>query len=549
MAIDTRTLILEYICPGIGVVLATLMFLAPYKDVQKAIKAGSLGELNALPWVFMLGNCTGWILYSFLRQDYFLFAGNITGLIVSVWYNLSASNLLFKQQVAQLPDIINVVDLEERSGDTGQRTSSKESMDADKQQRMSAIDENKEMSNHGKAANYEFNHELPNNLNESQSSISKDEHSSKGMMRGMPPITELPVFYKPPVHDYRVMAMTLLWITVFSVIGFGEDISPNGKELTVGTVTNLCLVFFYGAPLSSIAIVLKTRNTATLHVPTMFTNTASSVFWGVYGLAVMDFFVLVPNLVGAALGFIQIALYLTYPRVETITVPVITAAIPAAGGTVGEGATEMEVVQLQLHDVSTPDLLHNTGINELSNNPLAVEYAIPTDENGNVDPNVTTLHKRKISMEGISGVHVPNTENPLVLQYSSPTIPLAPATDAESSFQPPASPTPLLSVPDIDRPPVGIGLLHRRTSSRNAGILGEAFLGTPNHQVSNNSGAIFPATATVASVHHRRILSNSGDNTFSLAGIFAGDTENVSTTTVTLHRRVHSSSIGNEHED
>jgi uncharacterized protein with PQ loop repeat len=68
MAIDARTLILEYICPGIGVALATLMFLAPYKDVQKAIKAGSLGELNPLPWVFMLGNCTGWILYSFLRR-------------------------------------------------------------------------------------------------------------------------------------------------------------------------------------------------------------------------------------------------------------------------------------------------------------------------------------------------------------------------------------------------------------------------------------------------------------------------------------------------
>jgi solute carrier family 50 protein (sugar transporter) len=52
---DARTIILEYICPGIGVVLATQMFLAPYKDVQKAIRSGSLGELNPLPWVFMLG--------------------------------------------------------------------------------------------------------------------------------------------------------------------------------------------------------------------------------------------------------------------------------------------------------------------------------------------------------------------------------------------------------------------------------------------------------------------------------------------------------------
>lgn len=50
---DAGTIILEYVCPAVGVVLATQMFLAPYRDVQKAIKAGSLGELNPLPWVFM----------------------------------------------------------------------------------------------------------------------------------------------------------------------------------------------------------------------------------------------------------------------------------------------------------------------------------------------------------------------------------------------------------------------------------------------------------------------------------------------------------------
>jgi hypothetical protein len=50
---DAGTIILEYVCPAVGVVLATQMFLAPYRDVQMAIKAGSLGELNPLPWVFM----------------------------------------------------------------------------------------------------------------------------------------------------------------------------------------------------------------------------------------------------------------------------------------------------------------------------------------------------------------------------------------------------------------------------------------------------------------------------------------------------------------
>lgn len=65
---DAGTIILEHVFPAVGVILATQMFLAPYKDVQKAIRAGSLGELNPLPWVFMLGNCAGWISYSFLTR-------------------------------------------------------------------------------------------------------------------------------------------------------------------------------------------------------------------------------------------------------------------------------------------------------------------------------------------------------------------------------------------------------------------------------------------------------------------------------------------------
>jgi solute carrier family 50 (sugar transporter) len=494
----------------------------------------------------------------YFLQDFFLFAGNITGLVVSIWYNLSASNLLFKQQVAQLPDIINVVDLEERSGYTeGEGLSSRDMKEQEKQlQRksvMSAIDEDKEMSQHGKANEHLLN-DLPNNVDEShRSSVSKASQETSGANKGMLPITELPVFYKPPEHDYRVMAMSLLWIVTFSVIGFGDAISTTSKELIVGTITNLCLVFFYGAPLSSIAIVLRTHNTATLHVPTMFTNTASSVFWGVYGLAVFDYFVMVPNLVGAALGLSQIVLYLTYPRIETMTVPVITAAVPAAGGAIGDGPTEMEVVQLQLHDLSTPDLLHNTGINEMSNNPLAVEYTIPTDEHGNVDSNVTTLHKRQISMEGISGVLEPNAENPLILQYASPSDQITNSFDGDSSNVPPSSPilAPAQFNQDVEIAPIGVGLLHRRTSSRNTGLLNDANLGTANRQVSNTAGgtSLFPANATVASVHHRRILSNSGENHFSLAGIFSGDNDNVITTTATLHRRVHSSSIGNEHED
>ena len=495
-----------------------------------------------------------------------MFAGNVTGLIVSIWYNLSASNLLFKQQVAQLPDVINVVDFDERSGDTATSSSgrgaSKEMEDNDVEKQtppdspkkyrppskmMSAIEEDKERQDT----------EIPKELDSSGRSDEEDKSVKEldnsgrsNASNGGPPITELPVFYKPPTHDYRVMAMAMLWIIVFSVLGFANVITPTGRELIVGVTTNLCLVFFYGAPLSSIAIILRTRNTATLHVPTMVTNTASSVFWGIYGLAVMDFFVMVPNLLGACLGFAQIALYMIYPRQEMVTVPVITAAVPAAGAELGDGSTEMEVVQLQLHDVMSPsagvDVLNNTGINDTANNPLNVQYEVPTDENGNVDPNVTTLHKREISLDGVSGVHVPSTQNPLVLQYSGAATGMSEGT---SEIHPPSStPDPVpISEPQLEPPAPSIGLLHRRQSSRNGGLTS----GIGARDVSNDSAlaASSGLNTHVASVHHRRVLSNA-DTGFSLAGIFASNNDAATTTTATLHRRVVSNSMdSNQHED
>jgi solute carrier family 50 protein (sugar transporter) len=63
---DARVIILEYICPTLGMIVANQMFFAPYRDVQKAIARGSLGDLNPLPWAFMLGNCCGWCIYAFL---------------------------------------------------------------------------------------------------------------------------------------------------------------------------------------------------------------------------------------------------------------------------------------------------------------------------------------------------------------------------------------------------------------------------------------------------------------------------------------------------
>ena len=88
------------------------------------------------------------------------------------------------------------------------------------------------------------------------------------------------------------------------------------RQWIVGILVNLNLVFFYGAPLSTIATVLQTKNSASIHLWTMMTNTGNGAFWTAYGLAVDDSFVSVPNGLGTLLGVIQMIFCMTFPRTQ-----------------------------------------------------------------------------------------------------------------------------------------------------------------------------------------------------------------------------------------
>lgn len=231
----SATIFLEYVCPTLGVVIGSYMFYAPVRDVQNAVARGSLGDLNPLPWAFMLGNCAAWVLYSILIRNFFVFVGNLPGLLLSVWLNLAASKVLYMQQQGFVP-----VSSSTPSSEQGQ--------------------------------------------------------------------------FKPPNHDYWVMGIVTAWMGVVSVVGFGDSISLDTKRLIVGLGANINLSFFYGAPLSTILKVMKERNTASIHLLTMAANTANGIFWGAYGLAVLDYYIFIPNGMGALMGFVQFALYMTLPR-------------------------------------------------------------------------------------------------------------------------------------------------------------------------------------------------------------------------------------------
>lgn len=117
----------------------------------------------------------------------------------------------------------------------------------------------------------------------------------------------------PAPHETMVMMIVIVWTVIVGIVGLA-NLTASTSELVVGICVNINLFFFYGAPLSSFITVCRDRNSASIHIWTMITNTLNSCFWTAYGLAIGDPFIYVPNGIGAGLGFVQAALVLLFPR-------------------------------------------------------------------------------------------------------------------------------------------------------------------------------------------------------------------------------------------
>ena len=120
-------------------------------------------------------------------------------------------------------------------------------------------------------------------------------------------------FVSMTMHEKVLAGLVLSWSILTSIILF-IPISKSERELAVAITVNLNVVFFYGAPLSVIRTVIETRNTGSIHVPTVVLNTANGAFWAAYGLGVEKPLITAPNAIGAILGFATLFLFVVFPK-------------------------------------------------------------------------------------------------------------------------------------------------------------------------------------------------------------------------------------------
>ncbi|KAG7351533.1 sugar efflux transporter [Nitzschia inconspicua] len=314
MTQSASSIILEYVCPCAGMIIANIMFAAPFQDLQTAVRLGDIGSLNCTPWAFMLGNCFGWVLYGILRNNFWVYFANAPGLLMSLWLNLGAVKLLYQKHHSTAIRSSLVLYLQQHQ----QQQQQQEDDDDQPQQPISA-------------SVFDTSPSFPTvtgTFLRSAATTTKDWANIVWQVTSQ-------TTPAPTPHERLVLVIATIWMAVASLVGFAgstnliqwndndnavidtepdESSTPTIIVSIVGYVVNFNLVFFYGAPLSTIWTVLKQRNTASIHIPTMVTNTLNGSFWLAYGLAVSDAFIYVPNGLGAALGAIQVVLLILFPR-------------------------------------------------------------------------------------------------------------------------------------------------------------------------------------------------------------------------------------------
>jgi len=281
---DWQNIVFEYVCPVGGCFLASSVFAAPINDLNHALRMGSLGNLNTTPWAVMTGNCLGWCAYSYYTADPFVLASNLPGLILSLWLNIGACKLQYLEQVRAIHHEDDIP----ADGHDG--------LDAD----------------HRKPTTTERRNRTSTVLTSSPQDI---------------------VLFSI-VGLWAILLTCLRWL---SGLLQQQGVYVWGSRSVVGIFVNINLIFFYGAPLQTMKMVLETRTSDSIHTPTVTMNVINAVFWMSYGLARDDVIIYGPNGVGLVLGIGQVALCCIYPKLLQCVV-----SMPGSAG--GEETEEFRSV-------------------------------------------------------------------------------------------------------------------------------------------------------------------------------------------------------------
>jgi len=123
----------------------------------------------------------------------------------------------------------------------------------------------------------------------------------------------------PHLNQRQTRTFTVILLAGLLIPNIGAAVAfigvdgPTGKSV-MGWTCVIILVAFYSSPLTSMAQVIKTKDSSTIAVPLAVAALLNSAFWVIYGLFIADAFVWAPNAIGAVTAIVQLSLCIIYRR-------------------------------------------------------------------------------------------------------------------------------------------------------------------------------------------------------------------------------------------
>ncbi|KAG8183639.1 hypothetical protein JTE90_005627 [Oedothorax gibbosus] len=122
---------------------------------------------------------------------------------------------------------------------------------------------------------------------------------------------------------YKQLSTALLIIGIlyiFTTFYLEDDVARNVSGLTSCTAG----VIFMASPLATVAHVVKTKSVESLPFWMIFCTFVMGTLWLCYGVLTNDYFVQVPNFLGAVLALSQLCLFAMYSNRKPTYVPLST---------------------------------------------------------------------------------------------------------------------------------------------------------------------------------------------------------------------------------
>lgn len=114
--------------------------------------------------------------------------------------------------------------------------------------------------------------------------------------------------------EYLLYGGTMYWVILGFVacVAFKNDLSK--QQEIFGTSSMICSVLYYAAPLTSLYKIIATKDASSLYAPLICVNATASSMWTIYGFAIGNVNIIVPNVLGVALCASQLILLAVFGR-------------------------------------------------------------------------------------------------------------------------------------------------------------------------------------------------------------------------------------------